>query len=196
MLLLEVGEERKRWQSMRESAAAESIAGLLLLQRALTEQGVSTEGMILRRDSHQRPFLQGETERIDFNVSHANGLVVCALETATGNSRPRIGIDTEKRGAMTGRAMDRIVARWFSEEERVKYKKAPTEETFLRIWTGKEALVKQTGEGMSGLAKADTENLPQGLRLTAYPLETWTVTLCHQRGTEPPEGIVLLEALG
>lgn len=195
MLLLSADAEKDRWERMREPIAAEHIGGLLLLQNALKAQGISPLGMCFCREENERPYLQGMKEKIDFNISHAKGLVVCAVATVNGENTPRIGIDAEKKGAVTEEAAARIVSRWFSDAEKAVYAESPTAEIFLRIWTGKEAMAKQTGEGLSGLTRCDTANLPANLQLTAYGWMDWTVTLCHEKGTEAAAKMILLDAL-
>ena len=47
-----------------------------------------------------------------------------------------------------------------------------TNETFLKIWVAKEALVKLSGEGMAAITRTDSVNLPQNIEkkeLADYP---------------------------
>lgn len=79
--------------------------------------------------------------RIQFNISHCKGLVVCALSEAP------IGVDAEG----PRQVMPRVIRKACSEKE-ARYVKegGPAEENrrFLRLWTLKESYLKMTGEGM------------------------------------------------
>ena len=174
---LNVGSESEAW-SRKGERAKENIAGILLLQKALKESKIwnKNDSYYLRRTPEGRPFLSGS--QADFNISHTEGIVVCALECE--GSLPRVGVDAERlRGGMTDR-IRRVAERWFTEGEREQLRLVESEETFLRIWTGKEALVKYTGEGISGLKKADTSGISpeRGLCLTSYTLPNAILSIC------------------
>ena len=51
--------------------------------------------------------------------------------------------------------LDEMVARWFSESEQKAFLASPTKETFLRIWTRKEAYVKAKGGVIADAAKTE-----------------------------------------
>jgi 4'-phosphopantetheinyl transferase len=79
-----------------------------------------------------------------FNLSHTRGLVACALAR-----RDDLGLDVEdlsRREASPG-----LAERHFAPAEVALLAAAPPaarHETFLRIWTLKEAFVKATGDGI------------------------------------------------
>ena len=81
---------------------------------------------------------------IHFNLSHSGGTVVAAFAGSA------VGIDIESRGRC--RDFSGIARRFFDHSEAATVN---DEEQFLRLWTGKEAMLKLSGEGLSGgLSKA------------------------------------------
>ena len=120
----------------------------------------------LRKDANGRPYLAGLP--LDFNLSHTEGLIVCAVEKDA--AQPRIGVDAEALRGRTAEEMNRIAARWFTEKEQNQFLKNPTEEAFLQIWTAKEAMVKFIGTGLQDVRKIETATepfrLPDGTHVT------------------------------
>lgn len=75
------------------------------------------------------------------SVSHSAGYWVCLFD------KHPCGVDIE--GARCDRTSTAVIRRKFTEEEQKLYEAAPSGDTFLRIWTAKEAYVKYTGEGLA-----------------------------------------------
>jgi 4'-phosphopantetheinyl transferase len=94
-------------------------------------------------NGYGKPALAGEGPR--FNLSHADGLVVCALANGV-----RLGVDVERqdrRGDWRG-----LARRWLAAEEQAWLARQTEQEracAFLRLWTLKEAYVKALGLGLS-----------------------------------------------
>lgn len=89
-----------------------------------------------------KPFVEGYPD-IHFNISHCEGLVVCAFHTAP------IGVDVE----LPGYFADILICRALAEEELSFYRRQSAEESqkkewFFRFWTLKEAYVKCSGTGV------------------------------------------------
>jgi 4'-phosphopantetheinyl transferase len=101
-----------------------------------------------------------------FNISHTRGLVACAV-----TSRDDVGLDVEdldRREASPG-----LAERNFAPAEVALLAAVPAaarHETFLRIWTLKEAFVKATGDGIGS-----AEGL--GLHRFAFTLDPPRLTL-------------------
>lgn len=81
-----------------------------------------------------------------FNLSHTNGFVACAIARM-----PTIGVDVERIDRFVD--VDEIASHCLSDDERREI--APLDAAarrvrFIEHWTLKEALVKATGEGLSG----------------------------------------------
>lgn len=197
-------------KSVRDDRMARaSLGGVLLLQ---------TEGY--RRsflyDSNGRPFF--ENEEIDFNITHTDQAVFCAIETRQKDAeasasvlrdhsdhpvkegeevkhcqlfegQTRVGIDAEDVRRLSGIRTCPMASRWFSEQEYDLFMSDPSDLTFLRIWTRKEALMKWTGKGLRDLRLSDTVTAPRvyGVRFYEYMVDSTLVTLCcHAYATPPP----------
>jgi phosphopantetheinyl transferase len=93
----------------------------------------------------------------DFSITHTKNHVFCAI--IEGEEPTRIGIDAEDLDRPDFSNLDEMAARWFGANEQKVFLASPTKETFLSIWTRKEAYVKYTGEGLRALSKIDTEEL-------------------------------------
>ncbi len=190
-IAIETGTLAAAWERMRASRAKESLAGILLLQAALREHEIPLKGKRIARTPSGRPFLR-ETSA-DFNITHTAGLAVCAFVCGGGDGIPRVGVDAERMLARSKDTMRRIAARWFLPGEQELFRMQETEECFLTIWTGKEAMVKRTGEGLSGIRRADTAlPLLPGERLTRYRLPDAVVSLCCGENIVPPEQLRFL----
>lgn len=82
---------------------------------------------------------------IHFNISNSENIYVCAF-----SQNSDIGIDIEKIHDLPD--MDRIIARFFSEDEKRRFCSLPLPgrtNTFFKYWTRKEALLKAMGMGLS-----------------------------------------------
>ena len=132
-----------RHPSLEGSAARISLGGLYLL----SQSGV--EG-ILRYTDMGRPFLEGK--KIDFSISHTRDAVFCAVDPH-GNG---VGLDAEDLSRLSLNRLDAMAQRWFGEAEKACFAKDQSLQSFLSLWTRKEALVKRTGEGVRQMPTVDT----------------------------------------
>ena len=190
---LQIGDRRAKWRKMPQARAKESIGAMLLLQYALGRMGISPHTCTVATDETGRPYLMGVNPCVDFNVTHTDGLAVCAI--ATGENA-RVGVDAEALGMRHAESLERVAARWFTPRELDRLKAAADREReFLLIWTAKEATVKRTGEGLSALARTDSvPNIDADYELAHYSVEDATVALCYSKGELPPSEIFLLKA--
>lgn len=81
----------------------------------------------------------------DFNLSHAEGLVVCALANGVD-----VGVDIERQDRQGD--WEALARRWLATEEQDWLIRQPVAErptAFLRLWTLKEAYAKALGLGLS-----------------------------------------------
>lgn len=86
-------------------------------------------------------------ERLCFNVSHSHGLAVYAIALNRA-----VGIDLEHLRDISD--VQQLAERFFSQSESCLINGLPEsqqQELFFRFWTIKEAYLKATGEGLSGL---------------------------------------------
>lgn len=94
-----------------------------------------------------------------FNASHSNKLLLVAV-TSEGS----IGVDVERICWLA--EADRIAQRFFSPEEKVRLRRASTDQklaVFFGVWTRKEALLKSAGKGIGELEEPSPNERFQGL---------------------------------
>ena len=144
------------------------------------------EGRVFRTDKG-RPCLN--EEGADISVSHSSGAVAVALslpQDVVGCEEladlvrldvfdinaSRIGIDIEALSDKDAARCKQIAERKFTVGEQTAVASAadPVDE-FVRLWTQKESLCKLSGEGLSGLKAADTQNLPNGTCILTRTIE-------------------------
>lgn len=134
-------------QSISVVNAQEHTLGRKLLAKGLGELyniriPVEEIDSVLRITPKGKPFLNKAPD-IFFNISHCDGLVVCAF-----HNHP-IGADAELPGYFPEVLIDRAL----SKQEKDFLQKTGTtpslrEEWFYRLWTLKEAYVKKSGIGI------------------------------------------------
>ncbi|MBQ7391080.1 MAG: 4'-phosphopantetheinyl transferase superfamily protein [Clostridia bacterium] len=166
-----------------EKAALLSLSALSLLHRA------GADGT-LAYDENGRPFF--EEHIYDFSITHTQNHVFCALMDGEAASA-RIGIDAEDLDRPDLSNLDEMANRWFSENEQKIFFASPSKETFLRIWTRKEAYAKYTGEGLRTLSKIDTEALAKegSISFFDYRIDNILISVCASSGAEVPQDITV-----
>lgn len=146
------------------------IAGEHLARAAAAEWlGLEPAAVTLRRLPSGRPAAEG----CFLSLSHSDGLVVCAV-----GDRP-LGVDAERIRPMK----EAVACHCFTAAEQALLAAAPEEERercFWRLWTGKEALVKRTGEGLAGLRRADAAAPPANVRLSWREWEDCLIALAEE----------------
>lgn len=183
-LSFDVGEvKRASLLRAREESATSSLAGLWLLERMARDAGIDLAGRSLAQESGGRPYFPDAP--MDFSISHTRGIVACALSLSESDlPPPRIGLDIERLGERTASSMDRIATRFFSSAEYDRFLTSRDEISFLQIWTGKEALCKQDGIGLSGISRFDTLSPEFRPRLTVYHTPSAILTLAASEACE------------
>lgn len=132
---------------------------------------VLPEHIRFRYGAHGKPELDDVSASLSFNLSHTEGLAlyVCAR-------RPRVGIDVERIRAVPD--WEDIARQFFAAEECVSLQSLTPQERplgFFSIWTGKEAYLKATGQGLSQpldqtvVKPACGQEQPRMLRLASHP---------------------------
>ena len=167
-----------------EKNALLSLTALSLLHRAGAVGALSYE-------ESGRPFFSDRT--CDFSITHTQNHVFCALIDGKDESL-RVGIDAEDLDRPDFSNINELVARWFSPNEQTVFSNAPTKETFLRIWTRKEAYCKYTGEGLKVLSKIDTVTLEADgeIRFFDYREGTVLISVCAPRGIDAPQNFTFI----
>jgi 4'-phosphopantetheinyl transferase len=149
-------------------------ATLRLLLASAT--GVDPADIRLARGVRGRPELAGP-RRLDFNVSHTDGVALIAL----GHALPaaaRIGVDIERGDRVVN--ADGLARKFLSERERTMLSPLTANErrlAFLRLWTCKEAMSKATGDALSAPFREIDVDISGPLRLRdgppPYSAEDW-----------------------
>ena len=133
-----------------------TVAGEMLARKAISDWcSVLPQSIVFENDEHSKPYAKGLS--VHFNISHSKDMVVCAVDDKL------VGIDIEKI-----RHIDLAVARRICTEEELCYIFGHTKDNqdftlladnevfkrFFEIWTAKEASVKCSGVGVSGIKTA------------------------------------------
>lgn len=116
-----------------------SVAAGALLQYALQMENVREPSIDVAPNG--KPYLAGE-ERLYFNLSHSEGMVMCAI------AEKEVGCDVEKKAVLDRRLAEYVMTEY--ELERIYGFERDTEqqEMFFRLWTLKESYMKATGLGI------------------------------------------------
>lgn len=124
----------KNWED-----AHTSLVGKILLIQGLQDIGLSKIDLsVLRYNQYDRPFIPGS---IDFNISHSDTLVSCAINTSGS-----IGIDVERIKPINKADFYDC---WTPRETMEIYRDPKNHEIFYSYWTKKEAVVKAIGNGLN-----------------------------------------------
>ena len=122
----------RRWQDRQAT-----LFGKYLLRYGLANFFGDTDLFsTYQLDTYQRPFIGGD---VDFNISHSDGMVVCALGRST-----RLGIDIERLKKVDPQEFTIVFTR--EEYQHITQSQNPTQ-SFFTIWTRKEAAMKADGRG-------------------------------------------------
>lgn len=153
-------------------AEEQSRAGREMLCGLVKRIGISPDGINIIKDENGRPRISGMDD-IDFNISHSPFLAVCVLSVGEG----RVGADTEPiMPTVPKERRERFVKRYFSENESAELAVAP--DSFSKIWTRKEAMLKRNGKGLAGISEADTCLPPDDVRFETFEINGSFVTVC------------------
>jgi 4'-phosphopantetheinyl transferase len=121
-------------------------------------------------ESRGKPFLADKNKNISFNLSHSQGLGLCAV-----GQNQHIGADLE-----WVRPMDDVQAlakRFFLPAEYELMRSLPPQEQlgcFFRYWTCKEAYLKALGAGLAKLEQAEVLLTPTTASLQTH--EEWSLS--------------------
>ena len=126
--------------SAKGHARTERAVGMLLLQNALSEHGITSFNIDVLPSG--KPILRGS--ELHFSISHAGGLCALALSDAP------VGIDLQDTESVSKISNPNSFAkRFFAPDEYLAFTEEPTPEQLCRIWTRKEALCKLLGRPLN-----------------------------------------------
>jgi len=144
----------------------QSLAAYLLLMLGLREEYNIELTPQFAYNIGDKPYIR-DYLNIHFNLSHCRRGVACAI------SNYPIGIDIEEIVPI-----DWLVARRVMNDAQLRHieSSAEPERSFTELWTTKESLLKQTGEGLC-------DNLPRlaigTQRFTHYHAKEYVCTVCY-----------------
>ncbi len=125
----------------------------LALGKLLAGYADRRDAPTILRGEHGKPYAP-DLGGIEFNLSHSGRHALIAI----ARDQP-IGVDLERQGRQ--RSVDAIAHRYFAATESRALSALPAElrdAAFLRLWTGKEAVLKALGQGLSfGLDRVEFE---------------------------------------
>ena len=141
------------WEKVRDAAASPAVRRLLA-----GYVGQPADGLRIERDDLGKPRLAGA--RLQFNLSHAASALLCGVSRGIP-----LGVDVEAVGRRI-RAVPELARRWFAAREAaalLALPEAAQQRAFLRLWTGKEAVLKCSGAGIgAGLDRVEFELTDDG----------------------------------
>ena len=153
----------------------QSLCALSLLKSLVGDEMFSHGN--LKYEENGRPYF--EDLDIDISLSHADSYVACAV---SDKKNSRVGIDVESKALSDGEAK-KIARRFFSVgEQNIFNTSENARQTFLEIWTKKEALKKHLDDS-SPLLSLDT-CAPEkfGVEFLTRTLPNGIVSVCVRRG--------------
>ena len=123
--------------------------------------GIAPEALEFEAGANGKPALAQRFTDLRFNLSHTDGLALIAITRGR-----EVGVDVERVDPEM--AFEDIAEHYFEPREVWDLRVAPPAEKagkFFEVWTCKEARLKATGEGLSGLSRlAETELEVRSLR--------------------------------
>lgn len=157
-----------------------SDAGKLLAKFAASQKvGIPMRDITITKTSSGKPFFEN-IDGVYFSISHADGAVAVAL------AESEVGVDVEK----IKKAPMKVAKRFFSHDE-IEYieKNSDKNRAFFEIWTKKEAVAKQIGEGLK------REKLRQSIferKIATFEKNGYIISACAEieDGVTVKEGFV------
>ena len=127
-----------------EAPAYNFVVGRVLLKKGLEDFGLGHQFGNIEFSEKGKPFIKG----LHFNISHTEGLVVCAFSTDSD-----IGIDVEKLRPVNLPDF----ASFFTEKEwKEIYSSKKPIGAFFKLWVRKESIIKAMGINLKALNKINT----------------------------------------
>lgn len=170
-------QRRERVLAIRnEEQRRQSVAAYLLLCHALATLGDSFSAPpVFAYNEHGKPFLKDHPD-VHFSMSHCHGAVAVAIASSA------TGIDIER----IGRYNESLVRHTMNDtEQQAVFSSSAPQREFIRLWTKKEAVLKMTGEGLSGGLK-DAIALHPGIQYTQKETDEYICAVCSPRLSNIP----------
>lgn len=146
-----------------QAACPGELAEYCLIEAMLRVDPAIELPLRIRATDFGKPFFADS--QVEFSISHAGNYAA-----ATVSDCP-VGTDIEKKRTVREALVKRICT---GREWEEIWLRNPTEDTFLRLFSAKESIVKRSGEGIRSLSNVDTEEYP--VRQTA--LSEYVLSVC------------------
>lgn len=153
-------DERVRADRFRiPTSRNQHVVGRGMARRLLGRERIDPSVISFAIEKNGKPYVSQPVQaRCPFNIAHTDGLVMCGIDNHGDNL---LGVDVEKLDRRTDPA---LAKRYFSRPEIDFLENCSSEthqrNTFLRIWTLKEAFIKAIGTGLqTPLADFTFENI-------------------------------------
>ena len=160
-----------------QDSIKESLCALLVLADLAKALDLDPSKLILDRQESGKPYFANS--KIGFSLSHSHGYAAAAISDTS-----RIGIDLEAATLPREKA-EKLAKRFFSDSELDEFATIP--ESFLNIWTKKEALAKMQGIPLSNLIvnekKSDHETR-NNVFFENFDVEGSPLTVCLEKPCE------------
>ena len=142
---------KERMARFREESAAfpGELAEYCLIEAMLRIDPNTALPLKIGAEENGKPYLVGGGA--GFSVSHAGTFAAATVSDC------EVGTDIERRRHVPESLAKRICT---DREWEQVWRKDPSDETFLRLFSAKESIVKRSGEGVRSLAQVDTETYP------------------------------------
>ncbi len=164
--------EREVASGFATGRLAEFVHSRWLIRQSL--YGVTGTAPHLCRPVHGRPVASAEPPGWHLSLSHSHGMSACAVCSHQG-----LGVDIEP--LYRDARWRPIVRRWFSEREQDWLLAQASHETFLKVWTLKEAWLKATGRGIANNLQS-LEVSPDLVLTGDRPDQRWQAALAEAEG--------------
>lgn len=165
----------------RDARAEQSALAHALLDDVLKKLGLSPSPLLKTKE--ERPYLK-DHPLVDFNLSHTEGLAVCALWQVDEAPPPRVGVDTERLCSFDPTKLCAFANRFFGAcERRFVLGSEEPRVAFTHVFTRKEAYAKYLGTGLGAqLSQTDTcapdFEKANGVRFYTYREGDYFISLC------------------
>jgi phosphopantetheinyl transferase len=177
---------KKDWAeigAMRDSPTRRRSLGMRLFLRealsAAVDGAVDPSQWRFVRSVYGKPLIADGLPQIEFSISHSENLSLLAISRTA-----KIGVDVEAK-AVTG--WQEIAAELFSRREQAtldRARPAERQQTFLSLWTAKEAYSKLLGVGLAFDAPAN--DCGSGTHLASWSAETPSGPVVVSLAVDPP----------
>lgn len=167
-LLTYVSEDRREriLRQRNRQAADNMLVGAVLARYALKRYcGLNTTEQQFEYTNHGKPYLSG-VSGVHFNISHSGQYVACAVHN------DRVGIDIQKINGYSPETAIRVCCA--AELAHIRESRDSASE-FIRLWTQKEAVMKQSGTGILGV---DIRHCLKGRAVASRRIGKYWLSVC------------------